>query len=74
MLADIAAHVEYIKTYVCRFEILEPIRVILLAVGTPERIAHVDSICVHKHHSLLFWSSCVSKDFEIAYKTSEKSL
>lgn len=51
---DTAAYIEYTATYVCRFEILEPVRVELFTVGTPERIANVNSVSVHKHHSLLY--------------------
>lgn len=65
---DIAAYIEYMKTYVCRFEVLEPIRVVLFTVRTPEWIANVDSICVHKHHSLL--SSHISTNSENARITS----
>lgn len=67
----IATCIEYMKTYVCRFEVLESNRVILFTVGTPEWIANVNSVCVHKHHSLLFLSSYISTSFETAYKTSQ---
>lgn len=49
-----AAYIEYMATYVCRFEVLEPIRVVLFTVGAPERIANVNSVSVHEHHSLLY--------------------